>query len=124
MMFSGNAIIHCSATAEEWLKAIIAACGGSPAHVAQREDCAEIARHFSAVGVNITLAEAYVFWSAVSENVEADWVGPYIDCVAGLDSLVADIENGTCNVPALVSLRGTIVTWPRFAYAGQSRTLH
>jgi hypothetical protein len=106
-MYENNTIIRSPALAEAWIKAIVAAYGGSD-FVSYPSDCAEIVRHFDSDGVAITISEANSFWSAHSENLSSGWVVIAQDCVAALDMLAEDIEAGYCKVSSLAALRGAV----------------
>lgn len=106
-MFEQNSIIKSPKLAEAWLRAVVAV-EGTGWHMSYPEDCAEIVEHFRRVGVTISADEANSFWNAYSESVQAGWVGLSVDCVAALDALAEEIEEGSCFVERLQALRGTV----------------
>lgn len=56
----------------------------------------------------VVAVEGNSFWNAYSESVQAGWVGLSVDCVAALDALAEEIEEGNCFVDRLQALRGTV----------------
>lgn len=53
-------------------------------------DCEVVAAHFARVGVHISIDQAKLLWEACSENLQAGWCPPSIDCVAAFDGYVQD----------------------------------
>lgn len=106
-MFEQYTIIKTTAQAEAWLRAVVQAEGKYDS-VCYPEDCEKIVEHFARVGVAITADEANSFWSAYSSSMQSVWIVLTRDCVAALDALVEEIENGECEEKPLQALKGTV----------------
>lgn len=104
--FDGYRFIRSAADAQGWARAIIERNGGPREHVPYPGDVAVIIRHFQRVGVTLTPQEAQALWEACSEKDCAGWVGPAVDCVAGLDWIIEKIEDGSCRLHSLLGVRG------------------
>lgn len=105
-MFDGYRFIKSAADAQGWARAIIERNGGLREHVSYPDDVAVIVEHFHRVGATLTPQEAQALWYAYSEKDCAGWVGPAVDCVAGLDWIIEEIEDRSCRLHSLPGLRG------------------
>lgn len=105
-MFDGYRFIKSAADAQGWARAIIERNGGLSEHVSYPDDVAVIVEHFHRVGATLTPQEAQALWHAYSEKDCAGWVGPAVDCVAGLDWIIEEIEDRSCRLHSLLELRG------------------
>ena len=105
-MFDGYRFIKSAADAQGWARAIIERNGGLTDYISWPDDVAVIIQHFQRIGVTLTPQEAQALWDAYSEKDCAGWVGPAVDCVAGLDWIIEEIENGSCRLHSLLGLRG------------------
>lgn len=106
-MFEQTIVIKSAADIESWIRAIVLSVRAGK-HVSHPDDCADIVKHLAAAGARISLPEASGFWEAYSMSVGARWASSRVDCIAALDSLADEIENGWCTVPNLRPLRGRV----------------
>jgi len=109
-MFAENRIIKSPALAEAWLHAVVDAGGGptEPRSPSESADCAEIVSQCARVGVAISESQAHAFWGAYCASLRAGWMAPLANCVGVLDDLASEIESGSCEVPHLRALKGTV----------------
>lgn len=88
-------------TAVAWLEAIVETAGSEGEELWYPHDCADIIAQFARIGATITPAQAQTFWSEFSEKYRAGWLGPWGDCVAGLDEMIEAIKEGSSEVAHL-----------------------
>lgn len=60
------------------------------------------------LGVSTSVEEAARFREAYSESPQSGWIVLSRDCVAALDGLADEIENGWCGMESLQALKGTV----------------
>lgn len=105
-MFDDYRFIKSAADAQGWARAIIERDGVLTDYISWPDDVAVIIQHFQRIGVTLTPQEAQALWGTYSEKDCAGWVGPAVDCVAGLDWIIEEIEDGWCRLDSLRGLRG------------------
>lgn len=115
-MFEQTNVIKSAGDIENWIRAIVV-CVRSGERVRHHDDSADLVKRFAAVGARVSLPEASGFWGAYSMSVGARWVSLRVDCIAALDALADEIENGWCSVPNLRPLRGTVCAASRSSVA-------
>lgn len=117
-MFANNVVIKSAGDVEIWIRAIVVSVRAGE-NVVHPNDCAVLVERFAAAGAGISLRDASGFWGAYSMSVGARWASLRVDCVAALDALANEIENGWCSVPNLRPLKGAISACGGSAPAGR-----